>query len=125
MSEPHTQRVRVTSSRRGATQARRRAPAAALAEQTGVGELYLAGLLRAQLRLTLSVLGTGALALLGLPVLFTLVPSTRALDVGGLPFPWLVLGVLLYPAIVGLAAWYVRQADALERRFAEVMARER
>lgn len=127
MTEParHTQRVRVTSSRRGATAPRRRPPAAALTEQTGVGELYLRGLLRAQLRLTLTVIGIGALALLGLPVLFAAVPATRSLAVAGLPFPWLVLGVLLYPAMVGLAAWYVRHADRLERRFADEMARER
>lgn len=127
MSEPapHTQRVRVTSSRRGAPAPRRRPLAAALTEQTDVGELYLRGLLRAQLRLTLTVLGIGALALLGLPLLFAVVPSTKSLAVLGLPFPWLVLGGLLYPAMIGLAAWYARHADRLERRFADEMARER
>lgn len=127
MTEPaprHTQRVRVTSSRRHAAAARRRPLASSLAEQTAVGELYLQGLLRAQLRLALSVLGVGAVALLGLPVLFALVPATRSLHVAGVPFAWLLLGVLLYPAMVALAAWHVRHATRLERRFADVVGRE-
>ena len=126
MSGParHTQRVRVTSARRGATTARRRSLASALAEQTDVGELYLQGLLRAQLRLGLIVLGVLASVLLGLPLLFALVPATRSLQVIGLPLPWVVLGVALYPAMVLLAAWFDRHAGRLERRFTEVMERE-
>lgn len=124
-AEPrHTQRVRVTSSRRGAAAARRRSSARDLAEQTGVGELYLQGLLRAQLRLALTVLGIAASVLLGLPLLFALVPESRSWQVAGLPVPWVVLGVLLYPAMIGLAAWFDRHAGRLERRFAEVMDRE-
>lgn len=122
--ERHTQRVRVTSGRRGATTARRRSLASALTEQTGVGELYLQGLLRAQLRLALIVLGVVGAVLLGLPLLFAVAPVTRTLQVGGLPLPWVVLGVLLYPAMVGLAAWFDRHASRLERRFTEVMERE-
>lgn len=121
----HTQRVRVTSSRRGARTAHRRTRTSALVEQTGFGELYLQGLLRAQLRLALIVIGVGAAALLGLPLLFALVPATRDLRVGSLPFPWLVLGVLLYPAMIGAAAWFTRQADHTERRFLDVVTRER
>lgn len=127
MSGParHTQRVRVTSGRRGATTARRRSLASALVEQTDVGELYLQGLLRAQLRLALIVLGVVASVLLGLPLLFAVAPVTRTLSVVGLPLPWIVLGVLLYPAMVAIAAWFDRHAGALERRFADLMDRER
>lgn len=127
MSDPaprHTHRVRVTSSRRGAATARPHTRRAALVQQTGVGELYLQGLLRAQLRLGLTVLGVLAAVLLGLPLLFALIPATRSLQVGGLPLPWVVLGVGLYPAMVLLAAWFDRHAGRLERRFAEVMERE-
>lgn len=126
MTEPARprQRVRVTSSRRGAAAARRRPLATALAEQTGVGELYLQGLLRAQLRLGLTALGVLATVLLGLPLVFALVPATRSLEVAGVPVPWIVLGVLLYPALVLLAAWFDRHAGRLERRFAEVIERE-
>lgn len=120
----HTQRVRVTSSRRGATTARPHTRRAALVQQTGVGELYLQGLLRAQLRLGLTVLGMLAVVLVGLPLVFAVVPATRSLQVVGLPLPWVVLGVLLYPTMVGLAAWFDRHAGRLERRFTEVMERE-
>ena len=60
-----------------------------------------------------------------LPVLFAVVPATRELRVAGLPFPWLVLGLLLYPAAVGTAAWFTRQAEQTERRFLDVLTRER
>jgi hypothetical protein len=122
---PPTQRVRVTSSRRGATAPRRRTRASALVEQTGVGELYLQGLLHSQLRLALVVLGVGAVTLVGLPLLFLLVPATQHLRVLGLPFPWLALGLLLYPAMVAVAAWYAARAERVERRFTDVVTRER
>ncbi len=121
----HTQRVRVTSSRRGASTPRRRTATSALVEQTGVGELYLHGLLRAQLRLALAVVGATAVTLLGLPLLFAVVPATRDLRVGPLPFPWLVLGVLLYPAMMATAAWYSHRAERTERRFADIVTKER
>ncbi len=120
-----TQRVRVTSSRRGASTPRRRTVTSALVEQTGVGELYLRGLLRAQLRLAAAVLGVVGVTLLGLPMLFAVAPATRVLSVGPLPFPWLVLGVLLYPAMMAVAALYARQAERTERRFADIVTQER
>ena len=124
MSEPaprHTQRVRVTASRRGAVAARRRPMASALVEQTAVGELYLGGLLRAQLRLALTIVGSGAAILLGLPLLFAVVPATRELSLGPVPVPWLLLGVLIYPAVVAAALFYTRRSERTERRFAEVV----
>ncbi|RIK15787.1 MAG: hypothetical protein DCC50_07010 [Acidobacteria bacterium] len=114
----HTQRVRVTASRRSASTARRLPVASALAEQTGVGELYLQGLLRAQLRLTAAVTAAVAAMLAGIPLLFALVPATRELHVGPLPLPWVVLGVLIYPAIVAMAAFFARRTEQTERRFA-------
>ncbi|GGK72565.1 hypothetical protein GCM10011509_21400 [Ornithinimicrobium pekingense] len=115
----------MTSSRRGASAPRRRTATSALVEQTEVGELYLRGLLRAQLRLALAVLGVVATTLLGLPLLFAAVPATRELHLGPLPFPWLVLGVLLYPAMIAAAAVYSRQAERTERRFADIVTQER
>lgn len=122
---PPAQRVRVTSSRREASAPRRRTATSALVEQTGVGELYLRGLLRAQLRLALGVLGAAAATLLGLPLAFAVLPVTREWHVGPLPFPWLVLGVLLYPAMTAAAALYSRQAGRTERRFADIVTQER
>ena len=68
-----------------------------LDEQTGLGDVYIAGLMRAQLRLSLAVLGLTFGGLAALPVVLTLVPATRTLTVLWVPFPWLALGVLVYP----------------------------
>lgn len=117
-------RVRVTSSRRGATAARRRPMATSLAEQTGAGELYLRGLLRAQLRLALTVLGVLVLVLCGLPLLYAFVPAVREASMGGVPLAWPLLAVGLYPMMVLLASWYTKRATLLELRLSAA-ARER
>ena len=117
-------RVRVTSSRRGAATRRDLRPLTRdLDEQTDLGEVYMAGLMSAQLRLALRVLVFGALGLGGLPLLFLLVPDTRTLEVVGVPFPWLVLGVLVYPVALLVARYYVRQSERIEREFSQVVGR--
>lgn len=96
--------------------------AAALVEQTQVGELYLQGLLRAQLRLAVRVLVRGAGAVLALVLLLAAVPGAQELRVGPVPLTWLLLGVLVYPALV-VAAWvYTRAAERTERRFADLLS---
>ena len=59
--------------------------------------------------------------LAALPVTLSLVPTTRTITVVGVPFPWLVLGVAVYPAAWFLARWYTRQAERIEQDFAEVV----
>ena len=119
--EDPPQRVRVTSSRRGATPMHARPVSRDLDEQTELGDVYLDGLMRAQLRLSVAVLALTAVGLAALPVTLTLVPATRTITVLGLPFPWLVLGVAVYPAAWFLARWYTRQAERIEQDFAEVV----
>ena len=117
-------RVRVTSSRRDAATRRDLRPLTRdIDEQTDLGELYMAGLMSAQLRLALRVLAFGAVGLGGLPLLFLLVPDTRTLEIGRVPFPWLVLGVLVYPVAILVARYYVRQSERIEREFSQVVAR--
>lgn len=117
-------RVRVTSSRLGAATRRDLRPLTRdIDEQTDLGEVYMAGLMSAQLRLALRVLLFGAVGLGGLPLLFLLVPDTRTLSIGGLPFPWLVLGVLVYPVALLVARYYVRQSERIEREFSQVVGR--
>jgi len=114
--------VRVTSPRRDARRrGERRPPAQELTEQTGLGEVYLSALLRAQLRLALAVLLVAAAVLGGLPLLFLTVPAVRDAHLGPVPLPWLVVGVLLYPLIVLAARAYVRGAERIEREFADLM----
>lgn len=118
---PPPPRVRVTSARRGARPSRSRPVASDLDEQTGLGDVYLAGLMRAQLRLALRVLGLAALCVGGFPLLLLAVPEARTISILGIPLPWLVLGVLVYPLTWLLARWYARQAERVETEFSEAV----
>lgn len=124
MTEPRP-RVRVTSSRRRPTV---RPPARTLQDevnaQTGLGEVYVNGLVRAQLRLAMRVIVVGVLSLGGLPLLFYLVPATRRASLFGMPFAWLVLGVLVYPTAVIVARQYVRASERLEAEFTAMVTRQ-
>ena len=115
-------RVRITSPRRDARPRAARRPATQeLAEQTGLGEVYLSALLRAQLRLSVAILLGVGVVVLGLPALFALVPMTQDLHVGPIPLPWLAIGVGIYPLVVVAARIYVRQSERIEREFSELM----
>jgi hypothetical protein len=59
-----------------------------------------------------------------LPALFTLVPGVRDAELGGIPLPWVVLGVLVYPLLLLLGWFFVRQAERTEHEFAELVERE-
>jgi pilus assembly protein TadC len=93
-----------------------------LDEQTELGDVYLEGLMRAQLRLSVSVLGVLVLAVAGFSLLLLTVPAARTAVLFGLPFPWLVLGVAVYPATWLAARTYVRQAERIEAEFTDVVS---
>lgn len=117
-------RVRVTSPRMGEP---RRGPVRPVTtdidEQTRLGELYMSALIRAQWRLSMSVLASTTMMIGGLPLLFLFVPATRTLNIGPIPLPWLILGVLIYPAVWLGGRYYVRQSEQIEREFTELVAR--
>lgn len=118
-------RVRVTSPRTAS--ARRTTPRTGTAEiddQTRLGAMYMDSLMQAQLRLSIRVIAIVLGSLCALPALFALVPSTRTFVVLGLPLPWLVLGVLAYPALYAAARYYVRGAERIEATFAELVGRQ-
>lgn len=98
-------------------------PLAELADQTGVGDVLVRSLVRAQLRLALAVFVVFAGALGGLPVLFALAPDLAAVEVAGMPLPWLLLGVLSFPLLVVLGVVYVRLAERNEREFVDLVER--
>lgn len=122
MTQPKPKRVAVTGPRTSAVrrqggQLRRRA----LDEQDVVGELLVRSLMRAQLRLALRIGGV-LLGVLGLlPLLFALVPASRTTQVLGLPLPWLLLGILVYPGLVLAGRVYVRSAERNEQDFVELV----
>ena len=122
MTEPVPRRITVTgprtaSVRRPAGQHRRQA----LDEQDVVGELLVRSLVRAQLRLAVRTAASLAVTLGALPLLFAAVPSSRTAHLLGLPLPWLLLGVLVYPLLL-LTGWaYVRHAERNELEFTDLV----
>ncbi|WP_433165016.1 hypothetical protein [Kribbella sp. CA-247076] len=126
MSTPEgPRRVRVTSPR---TSAARRpiTPTGTreIDEQTRLGEVYMHSLIQSQLRLALAVIAGAAVVLGGIPLLFVLVPATRTLDVFGVPLPWVILGVAVYPVVYVAARIYVRHAERIESEFTEFVGRQ-
>ncbi|RZT15415.1 hypothetical protein EV649_6204 [Kribbella sp. VKM Ac-2569] len=126
MSTPEgPRRVRVTSPR---TSAARRpimpTGTREIDEQTRLGQVYMQSLIQSQLRLTLAVIGSVVLVLGSIPLLFWLVPPARTLSVLGLPLPWVILGILVYPVVYVAARIYVRKAERIETEFTEFVGRQ-
>lgn len=121
---PPPARVRVTSTRRDAPMRRDLRPLTRdIDEQSTLGEVYMAGLMSAQLRLALRVLAFGAVGLGGLPLVFLLVPATRTMAIGRVPLPWLVLAFVVYPVAIIVARYYVRASERIEAEFSHVVRR--
>ncbi len=121
-SDPAGRRVRVTGARTG-LRTGRRSIRREIDDQTQLGDLYIRSLMRAQLRLA-----AGVAVLLGgtvgmLPAMFVLVPSSRSLQLLGVPLPWLLLGLVVYPVVIGLGLVYVRRAERNEERFSDLVER--
>ena len=122
MSTP-PQRVRVTRSRRPVRSARRRTVREEIVDESRLGSTYVNSLRRAQLHLSLGTIAVGLVTLGALPLLFAVVPALRGTGVMGLPFAWVVLGLLVYPVVVLTARWYVRATERLEADFSELVSR--
>lgn len=106
------------ATRRAADRAR-----ADLVEQTPVGEALVKGLVRAQLALALRLGLVVATGLGTLPLLFAAAPAVGSFTVLGLHLPWLLLGLLSFPFLVGVGAAYVRWAERNEQDFAALIRR--
>jgi hypothetical protein len=101
-----------------------RAPREELAEATPHGDVYLARLIRAQLRLSLLALGAFGGLVGSLPLLFLVWPSLQDVEMFGVPLPLLVLVIPLFPLIVVIGLLYQRRADALDEAFRDVVTHE-
>ena len=116
--EPGSTRVRVVlSERKGITRPVRTIKE--VQEGTPVGELLRRDLIRSQLMVTLRFGALAVLVLGTLPAILTVLPAVGQLHVAGLRVPWLLLGVLMYPFLVGVAWRYTRVADRVEQNFAD------
>lgn len=108
---------------RGRAAGRHERTLADLAEQTEVGEVLLRSLARAQLVLAMRIFAVFGCLLLGLPALFATYPDLGRYLVLGIPLPWLLLGVVIYPVLVLMGLLYVRQSERHEREFTDIVER--
>ena len=77
-------------------------------------EEFLRGLMRRQLRLSVTCASAFLLLLLGLPLLNYFAPDLMARSVGGFTLSWLVLGVLVFPYVWIIARLFITRSMALE-----------
>ncbi len=124
MNQPGSgDRVRVSGPAGSSTRPRHIEVVREIDAQTPLGEIYMRSLMRSQLRLAFVVLAVLILTLGALPLVFAVVPGSREAHLLGLPLPWLLLGVLVYPAMLGLGWFYVRQAERNEHDFTDLVDR--
>ncbi|MEU7824638.1 hypothetical protein [Catellatospora sp. NPDC049111] len=94
-----------------------------LVEQTPMGDALVRELMRVQLGLALRLAAVVAVALGGLPLLFSLWPAGTHVSVAGMPLPWLLLGVVSFPFLAGAGLVYTRLAERNEADFAALVGR--
>jgi hypothetical protein len=89
-----------------------------------VEDVLIRGLVRAQLALALRLAAVVLAGLGSLPLLFSLAPKFGEVEIAGFRLPWLLLGVLAYPFLIGVGVAFVRFADRNEHDFAALQRRE-
>ncbi|MEU5840658.1 hypothetical protein [Rhodococcus sp. NPDC047139] len=115
---PSRQRQRVVlAERRGARMVRTRVE---VQQQTEVGDAMVRGLVRAQLGLALRVALFTMCVLGAVPVLFHVLPAVADVTVLGIRLPWVLLGVVVYPVLLGIAWVYLRLAERNEQDFTDL-----
>jgi hypothetical protein len=118
MTEERPQRVRVTGPpRRQALRPR----TGDIDEETRLGGVYLGSLLREQLFLALRIVALLAVGIGSWPLIFHLAPGLTDVALLGMPLPWLLLGIVVYPVLVLLGWRYVLSAERNELDFAELL----
>jgi hypothetical protein len=99
-----------------------RPPRDELADATALGDLYLRRLIRAQLSVSVLALVTFGALLGGLPLMLLLLPGLGDVDVLGVPLPLALVGVPMFPFLLGLGWLYQHRADALDATFGDLAA---
>ena len=87
-------------------------------------EQFLRGLMKRQLRLSVSCASAFLLLLFGLPLLNYFAPELMARRVGGFTLSWLVLGVLIFPYVWIIARMFITRSMALEDAEVRLAAEE-
>ncbi|MEV2274399.1 hypothetical protein AB0I72_02330 [Nocardiopsis sp. NPDC049922] len=73
-------------------------------------------LFRAQRRIAVRTVALLSLLLFGMSGAFALFPVLGRVRWAQLPVSWLLLAVVVYPLLFGLALWHVRAAERAEER---------
>jgi len=120
---PLTERVRITNPLTTATPHLRRSVQQEIDESTAIGEVYMRSLIRSQLRLAFVVVFTLMLSVGIMPIVFVTFDSVTTYRLAGIPLPWWILGLAVYPFLLVLGWLYMRQAERAERDFAELVER--
>jgi hypothetical protein len=115
-------RVRVTGPPRRRASGVRPTASREIDADSELGAVYMSSLLGEQLRLAAGVLVALGLTVGVLPLVFHLFPHHSDVRLMGVPVPWLLLGVLVYPWLIVLGWAYVRRAEANERDFADLVS---
>lgn len=124
MSTAPPRRVRITHPRTEAVRHAGVRPAVReIDEQTRLGEMYMQALIRTQRRLAVAVCASVVVVLGGVALLGAFSPRFARTRWVGIPVPWLALGLLIYPVLIGLAAYLVRQSERNEQAFTELLRR--
>ena len=118
---PAARRVRVTGP--PTRRPRRTSVASEIDAQTELGEIYMRSLIRSQRRLALAVCGAIGVVLAGIALAGAAFPRFGGSRLLGLPLPWVLLGVLVYPVLIALAAYAVHQSEHNERAFTDLVRR--
>jgi hypothetical protein len=115
-------RVRIAHPRTDAARrVRTRPPSREIDEQTAIGELYMASLIRSQRNLALGVCATVFALLMGIAAIAAVFPRWGDLRLFGISLPWVIVGFAVYPMLIGLAAYLVRQAARNEATFVDLL----
>ena len=77
-------------------------------------EEFLSGLMKRQLKLSITCATAFLLLLFGLPLLNYFAPAMMAQRVGGFTLTWLMLGVLFFPYVWIIARYFIVRSMALE-----------
>ena len=77
-------------------------------------EAFLHVLMRRQLKLSIACGATFMVALLGLPLLNYYTPELMARRIFGFTLTWFILGVLFFPFVWFISAYFIRRSIALE-----------
>jgi hypothetical protein len=117
-------RIRITHPRTDAVRrGPQRPPSREIDEQTHLGDVYMSSLIGSQRRLALTVCAAIGLLLGGTALVGAYSKTFFAIRLLGIPLPWLVLGLLVYPALIGLGWYTVRSAERTERAFLDLVRR--